>query len=68
MYGVTIFTRLTGTSDWTELASVVTSPYIDKRPLSQSGKPETRDYMVRCYNGVEDIGQQSDVASIVFGG
>jgi hypothetical protein len=68
MYGATIFSRLQGVADWTELSSEVTSPYIDRRPLAEPGKPELREYMVRCYDGRIDIGQHSDVTSIVFGG
>lgn len=68
MYGVTIFSKLQGATQWDELTSEITSPYVDRRPLAVDGKPELREYMVRCYNGRDDIGQQSDVTSIVFGG
>lgn len=68
MYGVSIFSRLQGMGEWQELSSEVISPYKDKRPLAESGKPEVREYMARCYDGRIDVGQQSDVASIVFGG
>lgn len=68
MYGVTVFSRLKGSLGWTELASIRQSPYIDMRPLTEAGKPEHREYMAMCYNGEIDLGQQSDIVSIVFGG
>lgn len=68
MYGVTIFSRLKGATDWTELASIRTSPYKDVRPLAEAGKPEHREYMAMCYNGEIDLGQQSNIVSVVFGG
>lgn len=68
MFGVTVFSRLKGTTGWSELASVRKSPYKDMRPLAEDGKPEHREYMAMCYDGVNDLGQQSDIVSIVFGG
>ncbi len=68
MYGVTIFTRLKGEANWQELASIRQSPYRDTRPLAADGKPEHREYMGMCYNGEIDLGQQSDIVSVVYGG
>jgi hypothetical protein len=68
MTGVTVFSRLKGSEGWDELATVKTSPYVDKRPLQQAGIAETREYMVRCYNGFDDVGLDSDIVSMLFGG
>lgn len=68
MYGVTIFCRIKGTEGWTELTSKRNSPYKDARPLAEAGKAEHREYMAMCYDGEIDLGQQSDIVSVVFGG
>ena len=68
MYGVTLFSRIKGTEGWTEIGSKRNSPYKDMRPLVESGKPEHREYMAMCYDGEIDLGQQSDIISVVFGG
>jgi hypothetical protein len=66
--GVNIYTRLKGQSQWTFLARDTVSPYDDTRPLSQTGVPETREYM--CIGVIDDteVGQQSDIVTVVFGG
>ena len=68
MHGVSIFSRIAGETEWQELTSVGKSPYIDRRPLKEAGKPEVREYKLRFYDGFNDVGQESDIASIVFGG
>jgi hypothetical protein len=67
-YGVTVFSRLKGTDAWQELGSTISSPFIDKRSLAEENKPEPREYMARCYNGVDDFGQPSAIETIIFGG
>jgi hypothetical protein len=66
--GVNIYTRLKGQTGWTFLARDTVSPYDDTRPLALAGTPETREYM--CIGVVSDteVGQQSDIVSVVFGG
>lgn len=68
MLGVSIYVRLKGTTGWEKIATDHTSPYADKRPLAEAGKPEIREYMAVYFDGREDVGQQSDIATIVFGG
>ena len=65
---VVIYSRLRGTQGWTKLGVDTSSPYNDTRPLAQAGVPETREYMGRGYLDDEEIGLDSDIASIVFGG
>lgn len=66
--GVNIYTRLKGQNTWSFLARDTNSPYDDHRPLSQAGVPETREYM--CIGVISDteVGQASDIVSVVFGG
>jgi hypothetical protein len=66
--GVNIYTRLKGQTGWTFLARDTVSPYDDTRPLALAGTAETREYM--CIGVVSDteVGQQSDIVSVVFGG
>ena len=66
--GVNIYTRLKGQSAWNFLARDTNSPYDDNRALTTAGVPETREYM--CIGVVADgeIGQPSDIVSVVFGG
>lgn len=66
--GVTIFSRLHGTEEWTRLADVERSPYKDTRPLKVPGSAEVREYICRCYNADEAVGQDSEVHTAVFGG
>lgn len=68
MHAVSIYSRIKGTEGWTKIANDFASPYVDRRPLTEPGKPENREYMALYFDGREDVGQQSDIASIVFGG
>ncbi len=66
--GVHIYTRLKGSQTWVFLSRDTNSPYDDHRPLSSPGTPETREYMAIGLDGDDEIGQQSDIVSVVFGG
>lgn len=66
--GVTIFSRIHGTEEWTKLGNAGVSPYKDTRPLQVAGKAEVREYMARCYSSDEFVGQNSEVYTAVFGG
>lgn len=63
-----IYTRLRGETGWTKLARDSASPYIDTRPLTTPGVPETREYMAMGELDDAEIGLPSDIVSIVFGG
>jgi hypothetical protein len=66
--GVVIFSRLQGTEEWTELKMAVRSPYKDTRPLAVANKAEMREYIARCVNDDEFVGQNSEIGVAVFGG
>ena len=63
-----IYGRLRGTLGWTKLGVDTSSPYIDGRPLATPGVAEIREYMARGMMDDEEIGLESDIVSIVFGG
>ena len=63
-----IYGRLNGQADWTLLGMHTTSPFIDRRPLAQPGVPETREYMLRGVVQDVEIGLDSDILSITWGG
>jgi hypothetical protein len=65
--GVNIYTRLNGSAQWSFLARDNNSPYDDDRPLT-NGVPEKREYMAIGVVGDEEVGQPSDIISVVFGG
>jgi hypothetical protein len=67
MPGITIFARQRGTETWEKLAQLSHSPFLDTRNLAQAGKPEAREYMALFHNGYKEVGQESDVASILTG-
>jgi hypothetical protein len=66
--GVNIYTRLKGFANFTFLARDTFSPYDDTRPLSTAGQAETREYMAIAVIDDEQVGQQSDIVTVVFGG
>jgi hypothetical protein len=66
---VNVYSRLRGQPGWGDkIGSDTNSPYIDGRPLAQAGVPETREYMLRGTIKDEEIGVDSDVISITWGG
>ncbi|SIT27895.1 hypothetical protein SAMN05421788_107342 [Filimonas lacunae] len=68
MKSVTVYSRIKGTYGWEKLGNDYASPYEDRRPLAVPQQAEIREYMAFYFNGKEDVGQQSDVVSAVFGG
>lgn len=65
---VAIYSRLRGSQGWTKLGTDSSSPYYDTSPLAAPNVPETREYMGVGVLDDEEIGQPSDIVSIVFGG
>lgn len=66
--GVNIYARLKGQSTWTFLARDTQSPYHDTRALAVAGTPETREYMCMGVIADEEVGEESDIVSVVYGG
>ncbi|MEQ1933653.1 MAG: hypothetical protein ABL962_07225 [Fimbriimonadaceae bacterium] len=60
--------RLRGTLGWTKLGVDTSSPYVDGRPLAVAGVAEAREYMARGMMDDDEIGLESDVVCLVFGG
>lgn len=65
---ITIYSRIKGTYGWERLGNDYATPFEDRRPLAVPQQAEIREYMAFYFNGKEDIGQQSDIVSAVFGG
>lgn len=65
---VNIYCRLRGTQGWRKLALDSASPYFDTMPLANAAVPETREYMARGVMDDVEIGLDSDIVSVVFGG
>lgn len=63
-----IYSRLHSTDPFVRLAIDTEAPYLDTRPLAQAGVPEVREYMGRGMLGDEEIGLDSDIVRIAFGG
>ena len=66
--GVAIYSRLHGPTAWRKVAVDTVSPYFDNSPLAQAGVAETREYMGRGVLHDQEIGVDSDVVIITFGG
>lgn len=65
---ISIYTRLKGNMGWEKLGNDFESPFEDKRPLQVANQPEIREYMARYFNGREEVGQESDIVSVLYGG
>jgi hypothetical protein len=67
LHGVNIYSRLKGQAPWAFVSRDTNSPYDDHKALA-NGAPETREYM--CSGVMEDteVGHQSDIVTVVFGG
>lgn len=66
--GVNIYTRLKGSATFQFLARDSFSPFDDKRPLNTPTQAEIREYMAIAVIGDEQVGQQSNIISVVFSG
>ncbi len=65
---VAVYARLRGEVGWVRLGLDSSSPYYDTRPLTVAGAAETREYHVIGVIDDVEVGQQSAIMSIVFGG
>ena len=63
-----VYCRLRGSTGWNKLGIDTSSPYYDTHPLATPGVAETREYMLRAILDDVEIGQPSDIISIVIGG
>lgn len=64
-----VYSRTPGDKEWTFLGNEIRSPFKDKRPLKDPNIPERREYMGRyTFWGVQLVGKDSNVVSVVFGG
>lgn len=54
-------------SSFTKIAIDFHSPYIDNRPLTNPGQPETREYYLRGVKDDKEIGVPGDVIRVVVG-
>jgi hypothetical protein len=76
--------RITGTKNYAETVNIYMRrkggafaiiapkrkrfPFDDQTPLAVAGVPEEREYMARGVIGDDEVGQDSDIVSVVFGG
>ena len=66
--GVNGYSRHAGESDRTLFGIDSSSPLYDKRPLVHPGQAETREYMARGVVNDEEVGQDSNVVNVLYGG
>jgi hypothetical protein len=67
MPNICIYSRQRGAQSWQKLAQINYSPFIDSRSLAEAGVPEAREYMALYHNGATEVGQESDIATILTG-
>ena len=65
---VNVYVRLRGAVGWRKLGLDSSSPYYDTEPLAAANVPETREYKVRGVLDDVEVGQDSNIVSVVFGG
>ena len=64
-----LYMRLKGQTDFKLIATNRTRfPFDDDSPLAQVGVPETREYRSMGVLADEEIGQPSDIVSVLYGG
>jgi hypothetical protein len=64
-----LYVRLKGQSEWKLLVARRSKfPFDDDSPLAVSGTPETREYRAVGVVSDEEVGQPSDIVSVVYGG
>jgi len=68
MNSITIFSRIKGTNGWDKLGNDYASPFEDRRPLQVAHQAEIREYAAMYFNGKEEVGQMSQIETLVFGG
>jgi hypothetical protein len=64
---ICIFSRQRGAQTWDKIAQVNYAPFVDTRTLAQAGKPEAREYMALYHDGRTEVGQESEIYSILTG-
>ena len=66
---VNIYSRVVGTAAWTLIgARRKKFPFEDQTPLKVAGVPEQREYMARGVIDDNEVGQPSDIVTVLFGG
>ena len=66
---VDVYVRLKGTSDWTLVGSKIKyTPFIDNRLLAVAGTAENREYKLHGVYGDHEVGLDSDLLTIAYGG
>ena len=68
VHALNIYVKKPGDPEFTFLERITLSKYTDKRPLTTPGIAEIRQYMVMGVIADEEIGIQSDIITITFGG
>jgi len=63
--GVVIQGKQPGDTDWVDLGQDNYSPYVDGRPPVTVGASETREYRMRYLDKDNEVGEWSDVVSVV---
>ncbi len=58
--GINIYCQRESDADWVLLGRATVSPYVDTRPLLQTGKPELRRYAAIYMSKDQEIGQFGD--------
>lgn len=62
--GINVYSQREGDSDWVLLGRATVSPFLDKRPLLNAGKPELRRYTAVYMQKDREIGTFSDDAVV----
>ena len=65
MDGVKIYSKRSGESEFTFLAIDRASPYEDNRPKINSAMPEERHYYAYYFYSDQQVGQQSDILTVI---
>lgn len=66
--GANFYTRMRGEASWRFLVKALTSPIIDTRALAVAGTAEVREYMAIGIKGNDEIGLESNIITVTFGG
>ena len=60
-----LYSKRDGDADFVFLARDTNSPYVDNRPCVVAGKPENRQYKAIYVQADGEIGQASDIVTLV---
>jgi hypothetical protein len=61
-----LYSRTKNSGDWEFVSYAATSPYIDRRPASVPGQPESREYKAYYTDFVNCLSQSSNIMQVVF--